>query len=230
MEEQKASIKKMSKDYEINAYLAKEKVISPKEFFDTKIQQARMDAENKIKRAEQMNDWQQDLLKYRSDLSEYHQQASQLELNAGYYEIRAPISGYVQGINSRLPGSLLGVNESICSISPDTTMIAECYVSSKDIGLIKKFQTVYFHVDAFNFNYFGQLTGKVLSIDNDYSIIGSSPGFKVRCSFDSAQSHINKSFYYKLKKGLTLQARFLIDRRALWELLFNKLRDSINPA
>lgn len=33
-----------------------------------------------------------------------------------------------------------------------------------------------------------------------------------------------------LKKGMTLQARFIITERTLWQLLYDKVDDWINPA
>ena len=81
----------------------------------------------------------------------------------------------------------------------------------------------------FDYNYFGILTGKILSIDNDYTIIDNQPSFKVRCMLDSQQLYLKNGFKGNLKKGMTLQARFVVARRSLWELLFDKVDDWINP-
>jgi len=33
----------------------------------------------------------------------------------------------------------------------------------------------------------------------------------------------------KLKKGVTLQARFVVTERSLWQLLYDKVDDWVNP-
>ena len=46
---------------------------------------------------------------------------------------------------------------------------------------------------------------------------------------DSQQLHLKNGFKGNLKKGMTLQARFVVARRSLWELLFDKVDDWVNP-
>jgi HlyD family secretion protein len=229
LEEQEAALKKANKEIQMNTFLANEKVISPKEFFDIRIQQERVSASYKAFRQEQQTDWQQDLVRYESELFRYEEQKSQLRSDASYYEIRAPVTGYLQGINTRYKGSLLLANETICSISPEAELLAECYISTKDIGLVRKNQNVQFQVDAFNYNYFGVFTGKVIAIDNDYVILDNTPVFKVRCKFDNNQLQIKKGRFPKLKKGLSLQSRFVIGQRTAWQLLFDKIDNWLDP-
>jgi hypothetical protein len=81
-----------------------------------------------------------------------------------------------QGINTKYAGGTLGVNEIVCTISPDGNLIGECYVKSKDIGLLKIGQTVRYQIDAFDYNYFGVLTGKIIAVDNDFSVINTASG------------------------------------------------------
>jgi hypothetical protein len=87
-----------------------------------------------------------------------------------------------------------------------------------------------FQVDAFDYNYFGILKGRVIFIDNDYTVEGNEPVFKVRCSFDSRPFHLKNGFSAVLKKGMSFQSRFIIGRRSLWQLMFDKLDDWLNPA
>jgi len=213
----------------MNTSLAKEKVISPKEFFDIQINQEKIQSLYKAFTQEQLSTWQQDLSKYRLSLSQYQQQMQQVNADAGYYEVKAPVSGIIQGINTRYAGGLLQANEILCNISPEEAIIGECYVPTKDIGLLKKGQPAHYQLEAFNYNYFGVLTGKIISIDNDFTAIENKPVFKIRCSFDSNQLRLTNSFTGQLKKGLGFQASFVVTRRSLWQLLFDKLDDWLNP-
>ncbi|MEJ0103200.1 MAG: HlyD family efflux transporter periplasmic adaptor subunit [Bacteroidota bacterium] len=227
---QEAALAKANKEKEMNNILVKDKVISSKEFFDTRINQQRVESEYKAFVQEQLSIWQKDLAEYNSELSQYQQRSEEISNDAAYYEIKAPVSGVIQGINTRYAGGLIQANETICMVSPGGDLVAECYLSTTDIGMIRLHQSVKFQVDAFNYTYFGVLTGRIVSIDNDFTVINSKLIFKVRCAFDSKQLPLKNGFSGQLKKGLTLQARFIVARRNLWQLLFDKIDDWINPS
>lgn len=228
--EREALVRKANNEEKMNSYLAKEKVISPKEFFDIQIQREKTNASYKAYIKEQMSEWQMDLIKYKSRLSQCEILQNQLAVDAGYYEIKAPITGLIQGIHAHYPGSLLQANEAICFVSPEGDVVAECYVSSRDIGFIKENQQAYFQVDAFDYNFFGVISGRITAIDNDYTLIDGRPVFKVRCAFDSKQLCTKQGQTVQLRKGLSVQARFIIGQRTIWQLLFDKMDDWINPS
>lgn len=227
--DQESSLKKAIKEVEINSSLASDKVISAKEFFDIQINSEKIQSAYKAFIQEQLSVWQLDLAKYRLELSQYQQQNQQINTDAAYFEVKAPTAGIIQGINTRYSGGLLQANETLCSISPEESIIGECYIQTKDIGLLKKGQKARYQFEAFNYNYFGVLTGKIISIDNDFIPVNNKPAFKVRCSFDSIQLHLKNGFTGRLKKGLGFQASFIVARRSLWQLLFDKLDDWLNP-
>lgn len=224
-----ASLTKANREIEINTSLAKDKVISPKEFFDSQINQQKLEAGFKAFVQEQLSNWQQDLARYRLELSQYQQQMHQVNTDAVYYQIKAPVSGSIQNINTKYTGGLLQANETVCSISPGGSLVGECYVQTKDVGLLQHGQSARYQVEAFDYNYFGVLTGRIISIDNDFTVMNNTPVIKVRCSFDSTQLHLKNGFSGQLKKGLNFQASFMVARRSLWQLLFDKLDDWLNP-
>jgi HlyD family secretion protein len=227
--EQEALLKKANKELEINTTLAREKVISPKEFFDIQLNQEKTASSFHAFVQEQLSAWQQDLIRYKLELSQYKQQLQQINADAVFYEIRSPVSGTILGMNNRYAGGLLAANETFCMVSPEETIIGECYVQTKDIGLLKTGQPVRFQLEAFDYNYFGVLTGRIIRIDNDFTASNSKPVFKVYCSFDQTQLHLKNGFTGCLKKGLSFQANFIVARRTLWQLLFDKLDNWLNP-
>jgi HlyD family secretion protein len=224
-----ASLNKAKKELEINTPLAKDKIISVKEFYDIQINCQKLQSSNKAFIQEQLSTWQQDLVRNNLELSQYKQTLSVVNADASYYLVKAPTSGIIQGINTRYKGGLLQANETLCTISPEGDLIAECYVPSRDIGLLKLGQSVRYQMEAFDYNYFGVLTGKVSMIDNDFTVINNTPVFIVRCSFDSTQIHLKNGFTGNLKKGLNFQARFIVARRSLWQLLYDEFDDWLNP-
>jgi HlyD family secretion protein len=228
--EQEASLKKINKEMEMNTPLARDKVISPKEFFDIQIQQEKINAAYKAFKKEQLSIWQQDLVRFKQEISQYQDQLNQVNANAACYEVKAPVTGTIMSVNKHYPGGLLQASETICSISPEGDVIAEAYVPATSIGLIRINGPVHFRIDAFDYNYFGIITGKVIAIDNDYTVLDAKPIFKVRCSLDRRQLHLKNGFTGELRKGLSFQARFITGERSLWQLLFDKMDNWFNPA
>lgn len=193
---------------------------------DYKRHQAACNASKK----EQLSSWQQELLKYEQELSQLQREQDLVYEDAKNYEVRAPVSGILQGLAGMYAGGQLAAGTTIASLSPETELIAECDVSTNEIGLLKKGQEVTFQVDAYDYNFFGTITGRVLSIDNDVTPTENRDVFKVRCSFNKKQLHLKNGFPGELKKGLDVRARFIIARRSLWNLLFDKLDDWVNPS
>ena len=228
-ENQEASLKKANEELVINNKLAIDKVISPKELFDSKNNEEKNRSTYYAFLRDQQSIWQQDLNRFQLKLSQLQQEQDLIKSDASKYVIRVPISGIVQGISNKYTGGLLQPNEIFCSISPEGTLIGECYVQTKDIGLLKLNQPIQYQIEAFDYKYFGFLTGKILSIDNDFTISNNTTVFKVRCGFDEYMLPLKNGYKGQLKKGLKFQARFMVARRSLWQLLFDKMDNWVNP-
>ena len=227
--DQEATLKKIAKEQEINRTLLKNRVIAPKEHFDKEIEAERLFASIQAFQNEQQTNWQHDLQRYELELSQLLTHQQEIETEKKNHLVYAPVSGIIQHIQNRYRGGYIQSGETLCLISPQTELVAECFVSTRDAGLLKQQQSVRFQIDAFDYNYFGILTGKIVSIDNDFSLIDNKPAFKVRCSFDRSQLLLKNGYSGELKKGLTLQARFVVAERTLWQLLFDRIDDWLNP-
>jgi HlyD family secretion protein len=227
--EQRLNLKKANREAMINGVLVKDKVISPKEFFDAQVQQGKIESAYKAFRQEQFSAWQQDLVNCRTKLAELRTQREEFQARKESYCIRAPVSGILQGLSSRYPGSAVQPDETICSVSPEGQLVGECYVSTRDIGMLKRGQQVRFQIDAYNYNYFGAANGNIISIDNDFTMLDNKPVFKVMCRFNEQNLKLNHGYQGQLKKGLTFGARFICTSRTLWQLLYDTMDDWLNP-
>ncbi|MEO5891651.1 MAG: HlyD family efflux transporter periplasmic adaptor subunit [Ferruginibacter sp.] len=224
-----SQLKKVQKELYIDSVLSADNVISPKEMFDKQIEHEKLISNIQATREQQIATWQQQLANYKLEKSQFENANRQLREDDNFYSIKAPISGVLQNFNKYYQGSVVQAGEILAVISPQAALIAECYINTRDIGLLKTGQPTLFQIDAFDYNYFGVLTGKIISIDNDYTIIDNRPAFKVRCFLDGRQLSLKNGFTGNIKKGMTLQARFIVTRRSLWQLLFDKISDWINP-
>jgi HlyD family secretion protein len=227
--EQQLLLHSSEEELRINRYLNAEKVISPKELFDKQTAHNKLDLARISLHTAQRLIWQEALIDLQSEYNQLLSEQKQLSLSTRDHQLTAPVSGSLQYVSTRYPGSYLQAGETLCIISPESQLLAECIVSAKDIALVKASRKVTFRFDAFNYSYFGIVTGKILSIDKDFTLIDNKPVFKVRCHFNELALPLSNGFTGKIQKGLTLQASFKLTRRSLWQLLYDTVDDWINP-
>lgn len=174
--------------------------------------------------------WQTRLRQYEQDVKRLNAELSNLEQLNDKYFIISPIDGTVQEFQGLQVGSFVMQNQLIAKISPEAELIAEVWVTPQYVGIISENQFVNFHIDAFNYREWGKIKGKVNEISNDAIIIDNRPYFKVRCSLDQKFLTLKSGYQGNLKKGMTLTANFLLRKRSLYNLLFDKIDDWLNPA
>jgi multidrug resistance efflux pump len=145
------------------------------------------------------------------------------------YFILASTTGTIEGFNGLQVGSFINASQPIATISPLHNLIVESSVSPDDIGLIKKNQKVKFQLDAFNYNQWGLLEGKVIDIDKNITIQENRTFFKVRCNLNTKTLQLKSGYTTEVSKGMTLTTRHIITRRSLFDLLFDKVDDWLNP-
>ncbi len=72
-------------------------------------------------------------------------------------------------------------------------------------------------------------TGEVIDISNQPYQANQSVYFKVKCRLNQNSLSLKSGYEGKLKNGLTLTSRFQVTRRSLFDLLFDKTDDWLNP-
>ena len=226
----KTTLMTVEKDFARNKKLYEVKAISEAEFDRALLLHST--ATNKIKTImeEEEARWESELTQLQMKNRELSSQDKQYLREKDYYVVKAPISGTIQQLKGLQPGSIVAANEFLAEISPDEQMVAEMYVLPKDIGLIHPGTVSRLQVDAYNYNQWGLVTGQVTSISNDVYTNGKEPPFfKVRCKLDQNALRLSNGYVGKLKKGMTLQARFLVTKRTLFQLIYDKADDWLNP-
>ena len=217
------------KDHQRAATLAQKEVIARKEVEARKLTLDMAEAELSSLVAQQRNQWQLALRQHRDELAELSAHQQQLEKEKEQFRLVAPENGTIQNFSGIYPGSYVFTNQTIAELSPDSLLIIESYVSPTDIGFLHPEMPVTFQVDAFNYNEWGTITGKVLSISNDVIVLNDQPVFKVRSTLDQDHLVLQNGYRGNLKKGMTVHARFRINERSLYQLLYDKVDNWLNP-
>lgn len=220
---------KVKLEFDRNKILHSQRVIADAEFERHQFEYENSKSDLEALKQNQLAQWQLDLHHHEEELNERRAQLSLIIKEKENLTIKAPVSGNIQNIAGIYAGSMVFANQDLAQISPDTSLIVESFVNPNDIGLLQKNMPVRFQVDAFNYNQWGLATGKVLEISNDIHVVNDRPVFKVKCILDKEYLQLKNGYKGYLKKGMTLQARFMVTERTLWQLLYDKVDDWVNP-
>ena len=217
------------KDLEKLKKLFDKNLISFEELDKKKLELNNILANENIMKNQYFSKWQKELQSSKDELERYVSEKKNLIKEREKYVITAPISGNIEQSSGLIEGKYIQAGQSICVISPESELIAEVYVSPRDIGMIRIDQKVNLLLDAYDYNDWGFLGGKIIDISKDFISLDQTPVFKVKCSMEKDELSLKNGFVGKVKKGMTLQARFVITKRSLLQLLFDNVNDWLNP-
>jgi len=179
--------------------------------------------------SQQKSTWENQKRELEERVKNFDGSISKIKVEENNYVVLAPISGTIESFSGLQVGSFINASQPFATISATDNLIVESTVSPNDIGLIKKNQKIKFQIDAFNYNQWGLLEGKVIDIDRNITIQGEQAFFKVRSSLNSIEIKLQSGYKTKVSKGMTLTSRYIITRRSLLDLLFDKMDDWLNP-
>ena len=221
---------KIKEDYNRSQKLFEKGVIAKVALNNSKLEyDLSLNAINQYKK-QQHSSWQAALVNHQNQLKELENNQVELEETNNLSIVKAPVSGTLLNVKGIEKGSFISIGIQLAEISPKSDLIVECYIDPIDIGLLKKEKKVNFQVSAFNYNQWGLASGKITAIGNDVQMINNTPMFKVLCSLDQNFLQLKNGFKGQLKKGMLVNARFEIIERSLFDLLYDKMDDWVNPS
>jgi len=168
--------------------------------------------------------------KLRSLRSELQQSLAQLEINSAY-QITAPVTGRIAALQATV-GQNVGAQTPLAAIIPEASSLeATLLVPPRALGLIQVGQDVRVRIDAFPYQRFGALNGRVMQI----SKASYKPGellapvqyaqtvYRVIVELD--RTHIAAYGEERpLTPGMTLTADVVTDRRHFIDWMLDPLR------
>jgi HlyD family secretion protein len=205
-------------------------LISEKEFEDMLFYLNQLENERKIYESSGMFKWEAELTKLSSEKDDCLLQIDLLKKQRDMLIIRSPVDGTVESFAGVYPGINLQSGQIVAVISPSNAMIAEVYMPAKNVGMLRNGMPVRIQVDAFNYNEWGMISGTISGISDDYFLVNNVPVFKVKCSLSTTSLKLKNGTPGIIKKGMTLNARFMIAKRSLFQLLYEKSDDWLNPS
>ena len=205
-------------------------LISDKEYDDLTFSKNKAKQDRVRFMSESRRAWQEDHTAYLDRKRLLTKQIQQTEEQIRRSMINAPVSGSLEEFSGIFPGSVLQAGEIIGVISPDSKLIGEMYVQSKDIAYLSTGQEVSIQVDAFPSREWGRIKAEIFEISNDYIWLNQQAVYRVKCRFPNKRLVLKNGYEGELIKGMTFQARCLIASRSLFQLLTDKADDWLDPA
>lgn len=179
----------------------------------------------------QKRQWTSDLLQYENELREVNTQIEQIGIQNAETVICAPVTGTIQQAQTLFDGSYVNAGQQILEISPDGDLIVECYVQPKDIGYIRTGMSGRVQVSAFNYTEWGVLEATVDEVFDDVSVSadGNQSFYRMYCALGSDHLTLKNGFEGYIKKGMAVNANFIVTSRTVFQLLYDKIDNWLNP-
>jgi membrane fusion protein len=146
---------------------------------------------------------------------------------AGGYSLAAPTSGTVTAITAKT-GQVVGPNAPLLSIIPAGSKLrAEVLIPTSMIGFVRVGQEVKVAIDAFPYQQYGTIKGRIASLPGAPSFSPDAKGNAqpVYLAVTEIDQPYIMAFGKKqpLLSGMTLSARITTRKQSLWEWLFEPL-------
>lgn len=205
-------------------------LISDKAYDDLTFNRNRAKQERLSFTSESRRAWQEDHSDYLDRRRLLIKQIQQTEEQIRRSVIHAPVSGSLEEFSGIFPGSVLQSGEVIGVISPDSKLIGEMYIPSKDIAYLRAGQEVFLQIDAFPSRDWGMVNAEIYDISNDYLWLKQQAVYRVKCHLSKEGPALKTGYEGNLIKGMTFQARCLVAPRSLLQLLTDKADDWLDPS
>jgi membrane fusion protein, peptide pheromone/bacteriocin exporter len=179
--------------------------------------------------AYQLTLWQNDLAQRQDEKKRLISEIDLKQEELSHRVITSPVNGTVIKSSDIQPGSIVTPGQQLAEISPDGNLLAVFFVNPSDIGFIQRGQKVMLQVDAFNYHQWGMLETEIYEVSKDLISDGSAAFFRVRCHTRNTFLSTRKGVKSEVTKGMTFTARVMVTRRSLFNLLFDRADQWLNP-
>ena len=158
-----------------------------------------------------------------SSRAQVAQQMAQAESAQGY-ALRSPIAGTVTALTARVGQTATAAQPMMLVVPARARTLAELYIPSSAVGFLKAGQEVRLNVDAFPYQRFGVIVGRIVEIATAATLRtmpdgASTPVYMVTVMLQQPWI-MGFGHRQSLLPGMTLSARIITRRQTLIEWLF----------
>ncbi len=204
-------------------------LVTEREFTEKQFGVRRIAREIDLLVQQALSRWQSDRVERNLRAATLRSEFEQLQQRRTLYTVQAPIDGVAIGFTGLQPGLFVPAEQPLGEITPSGDLQADVYLKPRDVGFVHIDQPVQLQIDAFPYNEWGTVQGRVLSVSQDFVQVGQQIAFKAVVGLESAQLQSAAGATVNLRRGMTAQARFILQRRSLFSLLFQKSTEVFDP-
>ncbi|WP_066424336.1 HlyD family efflux transporter periplasmic adaptor subunit [Anabaena sp. 4-3] len=190
-----------------------------------------------LKIQEQLKNLEQQVVTVRSQIAQTRSQIQSLKLQMRQRVVRAPIDGMIFELPITKPGAVVQPGQRIAQIAPkNAEFVLKAQIPSQDSGFLKVGMPVKIKFDAYPFQEYGIVPGKVtwISPNSKVSQIPQSPGETFELEVTLQQQYIqNREKPIRLTAGQTATAEVIIRQKRVIDFVldpFKRLqKDKLEP-
>lgn len=164
-------------------------------------------------------------LERQSRIAQIRSEIANLDQMISRATITAPVSGTITRLDLKTPHAVVQAGQALASISPaGARLVVETQIPNKDIAFVEKGLTAKIKLDAFPFQDYGSLEGKVLEVAPDARFdehLGSFYKATVLLNQASIMAHGRN---IPLKAGLNSTVEIITERRSVLSLILEPFR------
>ncbi len=151
------------------------------------------------------------------------------EVNRQYEEIRSPDTGTIFDLQASGPGAVVNPSQALLKIVPQGDLVAQVFVTNRDIGFIDLGQPVDVRIDSFPFREFGDIKGEVIQIGSD--VLAPDPvypyyRFPVKIELDNQHLTLTGRSV-SLQSGMAVTANIRTRKRAVLTIFTEMLTQNL---
>ncbi|AFZ23103.1 ABC-type bacteriocin/lantibiotic exporter with N-terminal double-glycine peptidase domain [Cylindrospermum stagnale PCC 7417] len=107
------------------------------------------------------------LYEINSQIGDLDSKLTQAQETLKYQQLKSPVDGIVFELKAKAPGFVVNPSEPILKVVPSGSLVANVYITNRDIGFVKAGQTVDVRIDSFPFQEYGDIQGELVEIGSD---------------------------------------------------------------
>ncbi len=173
-----------------------------------------------------------DVLEQKARLSRLKRELKAAEFSESRTHLRAPVDGVIASLDVPGAGAVVEEGSRIATIVPKhARLVAEVQVPNKDVAFVTPGRRAKLKVDAFPYQDYGTIVGRVNNVSPDARADERFGSFyKVTITLDHEAFRV-RGQRLSLRSGLTLTADIVTERKSVLSLLldpFRKLRGAMD--
>ncbi|WP_042341970.1 HlyD family efflux transporter periplasmic adaptor subunit [Calothrix sp. PCC 7507] len=186
-----------------------------------------------LKSEEQFKDLQTQITALQSEIAQTGSQITSLKIQLHQRVVRSPIDGTIFELPIKKPGSVVQLGQTIAQIAPKSSaLILKAQIPSQQSGFLQLGRRVKIKFDAYPFQEYGVISGRITWISPDSKIQASNQTtletFELEISLDQAYMQAGNN-RIPLTPGQTATAEIIIRQRRVIDFIldpFKKLQKS----